>query len=314
MKRLRPIGLLIGVGLFVWILVQSDLQAVWTTLKAVHWRFGVILGFYIVIFGLDTWGWRHTFSPQIQPRLRWLSLFRLRLAGEALNYVTPTSFIGGEPVKAMLLKKRHGIELHDGVASVVIAKTTFAVSMLLFVMVGLAVAFMTQSVNAQVMRWVWVVLPAMSALIGFFLLIQFFQPFRRSGGILKRWIPHWMEKLESWDETIARFYRQSPLSVFWSLSFHFLGWMAGAVEVYLILLFVGSPVSAATALSIEALWVLLRSGAFLIPATLGVSEGIILLICSGIGVPPVSALALALIRRGRELTWMGLGLAECARK
>ncbi len=51
----------------------------------------------------------------------------------------------------------------------------------------------------------------------------------------------------------------------------------------------------------------------MIPASLGASEGILLLICAGMGISAVSGLALALVRRARELVWTGLGLLEFSR-
>jgi uncharacterized protein (TIRG00374 family) len=244
-------------------------------------------------------------------------LFRARLAGEAVNYVTPTASIGGEPVKAWILSRRHGVPMQEGMASVVIAKTTFTFSMLLFVAIGLAVALATQPSSSKLMAWVWVVLPGLSGLAVLFVLVQFLQPFRRFVQAISRWMPERLrraaERVHEWDREIVSFYRQAPGSVLWSLGFHFLGWLAGAVEVYLILHFLNLPVSWATAFSLEALWVLLRSGAFLIPASLGASEGFLLLICGALGVSAIPGLALGLIRRAREVAWTGLGLLEFSR-
>lgn len=325
MSRFRWIPLGVGVGLFVWILRSADLPTVWGQLKMLHWWLPVVLAFYGVIFGLDTLGWRFAFRPRAGLRLRWSRLFRARLAGEAVNYVTPTAWVGGEPVKAALLSKRYGIPMVEGMASVVVAKTTFTLSMLLFVGVGLALTALTQPLPAAVMQWVWVVFPFLSVLLALFLLVQFRKPFQRGGQLLGRWIPRvwaqidarypavWHRKLVQWDQAVTSFYRNQPGSLFWSLGFHFLGWVAGAVEVFLILRILQIPVSFSTACAVEALWVLLRSGAFLIPASLGASEGILLLICPGFGISAVAGLALALIRRARELTWVGLGLVEFAR-
>lgn len=313
----RWLGLGVGLGLFAWVLRESDLRGVWRLLSDFRWRFGMVLLFYVVIFGLDTLGWKFALRPQIQSRIPWARLFRARLAGEAVNYVTPTAWIGGEPVKAWILSRRHGVPIQDGMASVVIAKTTFTLSMVLFIVIGLVVTAVTQPVSPALMRWVWVIMPILTVLIGLFVGVQFLQPFRRGLEILSRLLP-WFRKVETkmheWDRSIVSFYRQAPSSVFWSLGFHFLGWLAGAVEVYLILHFLHLPVSWATAFSLEALWVLLRSGAFLIPASIGASEGFLLLICSGLGVSSITGLALGLIRRAREITWMSLGLLEFSRE
>ncbi len=321
----RRIGLLFGIGLFVWILARADLPAVWGQVRHFRWQFGFIFLFYAVIFGLDTLGWQFALTRQAQARVGWSSLFRTRLAGEAVNYVTPTGYIGGEPVKALLLSRRHGIPLADGMASVVVAKTTLVFSMLLFILAGIGVTLATQSMDTAVFRWVWVVLPALSSLLVLFLLAQFLQPFRHGSSLargvslwarlprLSDWLKRVTEKVHEWDRAILSFYRKSPGAVLWSLGFHFLGWLAGALEVYLILRLLGLQVSLATAFSIEALWVLLKSAAFLIPGSLGASEGILLLVCGGLGISAVPGLALGLLRRAREMIWVGLGLMEFAR-
>ena len=314
MKHLRWVGFLIGLGLFFFILRQSDLSAVWQQVFSLQWRFGLVFLFYLVIFGCDTLGWRFTLDRGAHIRVD--RLFRTRLAGEAVNYVTPTAWIGGEPVKAYLLSKRYGIPLREGMASVVVAKTTFTLSMLLFILAGLVVTLATQSVDAILLKWVWMTLSILSFFLALFVLVQFLQPFQRGGWLIERIMPArflQLGKLHEWDRAITAFYRQSPRALLGSLGFHFLGWVAGVIEVYLIFRFLKIPIDLSTAWSIEALWVLLKSGAFLIPASLGASEGFLLLICVSLGINAVSGLALALIRRARELVWMGLGLMEFSR-
>src|SRR5262249_24128260 len=73
-------------------------------------------------------------------RVPFSSLYLVRMAGEALNSITPTATVGGEPVKAHLLRA-FGISGSDALASVVIAKTALTVSQSAFVLVGLAALF-----------------------------------------------------------------------------------------------------------------------------------------------------------------------------
>lgn len=318
MSRWRWAGLLAGLGLFLGVLRQADLSAVWRQILGLQWRFAVVLLVYAVIFSLDTVGWRYALPASAAARIRWDRLLRARMAGEAVNYVTPTAWIGGEPVKALLLAKRHGLPLAEGMASVVVAKTTFALSMFLFIVTGLLVAAATQTVPATLTRWMWVMLPVLGGLLTLFVVVQFLQPFRRSAAVVGRlrlgWVAWVVEQVQTWDAAIAASYRRAPRRLLGSFSFHWLGWMAGVVEVYLILRFLHAPVGWTTAWSIEALWVLLKSGAFMIPGSLGASEGLMVLVCVGLGVDAVSGLALALIRRARELAWLGWGLAECSRR
>ena len=315
MKGFRWLGVLVGFALLAWILYDADLPAVWKQVESMSWRFGIIFIFYIVIFGLDTIGWQYTFHPGVLVNVSLAGLFRARLSGEAVNYFTPTAWIGGEPVKAYLLKKRYGVPTAEGMASVVIAKMTFSFSMFLFIITGLIVTGFTQKIfNPELFRWVWLILPVFAVLLTLFFIVQFLKPFQKSVLLLKLVSPERLHsigaKVHEWDQAIKMFYRNSPKDVFLSIGLHFLGWAAGALEVYLILDFLGTPVSLSTAWSIEALWVLLKTGAFLIPASIGASEGFLLLICIGLGIDTVLGLALALIRRAREIGWMGLGLFD----
>lgn len=318
MKGWRWVGLLLGLLLFALVLRTANLTEVWRQVSQLRWRFAVVLAFYAVIFGLDTLGWRYALSRPWRDRLRLDQLFRTRLAGEALNYVTPAAWVGGEPMKAYLLSARHGVPMTDGMASVVVAKTTFTVSMLVFIMTGLAAAALTQPIPPPLWRWIVLTLAILVGLIALLLAVQFVSPFRRGVAAVLRRLPPSLRALEAtvrdWDRAIAAFYRQSPRGVLGSFGFHFLGWLAGVVEVFLILRFLGIPVSLATAWSVEALWLLLKSCAFLIPASLGASEGFLLLVCAGLGINAVAALALGLVRRARELVWVGLGLVECSRR
>jgi hypothetical protein len=57
------------------------------------------------------------------------------MAGEAVNSVTPTATLGGEPVKAHLLRA-YGVPLSDGLASIVVAKTALTIAQSMFTALG----------------------------------------------------------------------------------------------------------------------------------------------------------------------------------
>src|SRR5262249_61445362 len=106
--------------------------------RALGWAAPLVLLPYLVITILDTNGWRCTLPATA--RVPFSSLYLVRMAGEAVNSMTPTVTVGGEPVKAHLLRA-FGVSGSDALASVVIAKTALTVSQCAFVLVGLAVLF-----------------------------------------------------------------------------------------------------------------------------------------------------------------------------
>jgi uncharacterized protein (TIRG00374 family) len=79
------------------------------------------------------------------------------------------------------------------------------------------------------------------------------------------------------------------------------GWMARTGETYLALHFLGFPIGVEEAIIIESLTSAIRSAAFAVPGAFGVQEGGILVLGAMLGIPPQTALALALVKRVREV-------------
>jgi putative membrane protein len=82
---------------------------------------------------------------------------------------------------------------------------------------------------------------------------------------------------------------------------HLAGWLAGTLEVWAALWFLGHPVSFSDALMLESLIQAVRSAAFFMPGALGVQEGGLILLGAVVGLAPEVALALSLVKRIREL-------------
>jgi hypothetical protein len=100
---------------------------------------------------------------------------------------------------------------------------------------------------------------------------------------------------------------------FWSSSFwHFLGWAAGAVEVWILLALLGSPVDPVSALMIEALLLIVQGLTGFLPTNLGTLESGAIATFVWLGLPAPDALALILVRRLRQLGWMAAGMGFLA--
>lgn len=95
-----------------------------------------------------------------------------------------------------------------------------------------------------------------------------------------------------------------------SFLWHLAGWPIRAVEVWLVFFLIGEPITLAEAAILEGLVMVIRSVAFMVPGALGIQEGALLLVGGLLGIPSEQILALALVKRGRELVAQlpGLGL------
>jgi uncharacterized membrane protein YbhN (UPF0104 family) len=116
------------------------------------------------------------------------------------------------------------------------------------------------------------------------------------------------EKLRSLDVTILNFYTQHRSAFYGSTSLYLLGWLAEALEVYVIVYYLGGPANLMSAISIGALSVFIKGGTFFIPGSLGAQDGGNLLLLKAFGYSDVTGMTFALLRRFRELVWIGIGL------
>lgn len=305
----------LGSALFAFLIYRVGPAAIYAHLNELGWRLPVAFLPYLLVYLLDTWGWKSTLDEKVS-KLPFAQLFSIRMAGESINYLTPLSYLCGEPVKASLLK-RHGIPLDQGLASVVLAKTVMTLAQLVFVLVGIALA-LRQAEDGLILD-VAAGVAALGALILAFLLVA--QQRGLFSGLLKliRKLPVKLDRLDgmeedfrSLDRNISNFYIQNRKGFALSFLFHLAGWLVGGFEVYLVLRFLGIPIGLSTALAIEALTTVAKAAAFFIPAGLGTQEGGNILIFLAFTLSPQAGMTFSLVRRARELIWAALGLLVLA--
>jgi uncharacterized membrane protein YbhN (UPF0104 family) len=109
-----------------------------------------------------------------------------------------------------------------------------------------------------------------------------------------------LDEARALDQRVRDLYRRRGALIEAGL-WRFAGWVAGAGEVWLILLGLGHPIDFASAVMLESLGQVARTAAFVIPGGLGVQDGVLLLLATQLGIDAETALALALAKRCREL-------------
>lgn len=93
-----------------------------------------------------------------------------------------------------------------------------------------------------------------------------------------------------------------------SVAAAFLNWTTGALATYIAMDLLGHPISLVDAVVIEACMLLVRALFFFVPADIGTQEGALVLTCAAITGSPALGLALAAIRRARDLLFVAWGL------
>jgi uncharacterized protein (TIRG00374 family) len=312
----RVLFLLLGLGLLVVLVTQIDLVRVKAYLAEMGWAFPLIFLPYIVVYCCDTLGWRLAFGPSVS--IPFHTLFLTRIAGEAINNLTPFAYLGGEPVKAHLLT-RFQVPIIQGMAASIIAKLLISISQFFFVILGGMLA-LSHLVTRPDLLWplillvivVGVLLTGLSYALRVGLFTLLFRALDR-WNVTPSFMERWRAQLQQLDETIVEFGRRYPSHLFLSWGLHFLGWALGTLEVLAIFYAVGIPISLAEAMGIEALAGVVKAVAFFIPGSLGIQDGGNVLLLTVFGYPSSLGLTFSLVRRMRELLWISLGLVVLLR-
>lgn len=312
MDLLKKIIFAIAVFVFVWIIKKSGPLLIWEQIVTLNWLLLVVIFAYVIVYFFDTMGWRMAFRKEVKLPNLW-RFFLARQAGESLNYTTPSAYIGGEPVKAIVLKKRYGVDIVDGLSSVVIAKTTLFLSKVVFLLMGvvLALKFLRfESLVATGILWTFI------GVFGFFVVFILLQRkglFMLGLKIARKFKLSDMfedkeSRLEEIDKAIGNFYLKDRLRFFGSFLFHLLGWIAGLIEVYMILYFMGVQVDWIRAFVIEVFMKTASAAFFFVPAAIGVQEGAGYAVLAALGIGGEIGVALSIVKRIREISWAGFGL------
>ena len=123
-----------GIVLFFILLARLGVDNVLANLRLVGWGIVLIIAAEILAFIPNTLGWRAVFPAGGRaPSFRQLLL--ARIAGDGANYLTPTATMGGEFVRVRMLQGQAPVA--SLVASVMVAKLTQTMALLVFVVCGL---------------------------------------------------------------------------------------------------------------------------------------------------------------------------------
>lgn len=294
---------LAGLALAAWLLAHHGLSGILGLLHQAGWGVALVAAFHLLQLLASSEAWRAATGRQ-HPRPGVLAFLLLRWVREGINTMLPVAQIGGEVVGARLLHRR-GVPLPAAIAGSVGDVAVGVLTQALFTLVGLGllVALVGMSATAA-----WLVAGTVTALAaaalaaagvrygwtgrsGRWLLVRL----RRAA---TRGIPG-LRGVGSAFRNLGR--DRQALARCGGL--HMVSWLLGGAEVWLALHVLGKEAGFAESLAIEALGQAIRTAGFVIPGALGVAEGGYVLVCALFGLPPDVAIALALMKRLREVAF-----------
>ena len=137
MRIFRIIFLLIGLILLGVIIANTDMQEALAMVAQVGWGIALPLFIFFITFLGDTLCWQITLREAPLTLSWYFRLWVVRMIGEAFNNTLPAGGLGGEPVKAVLLKRHFQQAYTDATASLFATKTGNMISLVVFLSIGL---------------------------------------------------------------------------------------------------------------------------------------------------------------------------------
>jgi putative membrane protein len=230
----------------------------------------------------------------------WRSLFWPRLVGDYVNLLLPVVHVGGEVARGLLLIAR-GAPRAAVTASILVDMTFALLALVVFVLIGLVLlAGLGREADWRLLT---AAVFAALAILAVFYLLQ-----RRGAGLLlalsaRLFGAEAAALHQGWAECerlLRRLYRDRRV-VLQASGWRLLAWFAGALEIGVAVHWIAEFPGWAAVLAMEGVAQIFRNAGFAIPAALGAQEAGYVVGARLVGLPAEVGLALAVIKRARDL-------------
>jgi len=313
-KLFHFVPLAVGGAFLGYLIWKIGPREIWREFSSLGWGLIPLVMAEGVAEMVHTLGWRHCMNEPYRS-LPWFFLFRVRMAGYAINYLTPTATLGGEVTKGTLLASAH--KGPGAVTGVLIGKLCFGFAHLLFVFTGSI--FILATVKLPTALWVTMLFSSalVASGIGIFFLIQK----RGKLGTIVRWLAarklggRLLQKaaagITEIDEALKSFYRERPGELLRAICWHFLGYSIGIAQTwYFFSLLNRTSWVVAAATWFLGMWFDLLT--FAMPFGLGTLEGTRIIALRAVGYNALLGIIYGAALRLAQLFWAAAGLANYA--
>lgn len=300
-RLLAVIGAAAGMVLFAYAVRRAGVDALADGILRIGWGWLAILALAGARFVLRAQCWRWCLPPGVP--LDFPHAFAAFLAGDAIGNVTPLGLLASEPAKVVLT--RHHLATIDSVASLTLENILYSLSVLAMLAFGLTLMLATIAVPEGVRLF------AFGALAGIVAAAAIVAAALRVPLDVSAHAPSSLRaRLVRLRDEVARFGREHPRRLARVFSLQILFHVLAVAETWLTLqwlLGAQSP-TAAQAVIFEtvnrATIVIFK----FIPFRIGVDEAASGAVAPLVAVTAAAGVALAVVRKGRNLVWSAVGL------
>jgi len=301
------LAFLAGVFLSAALVAYHNFSAVAEAVQRIGWGFGLIISLYFLGIALNSSAWLTLFRRESLGFIK--ILLALRWIREAINYLLPSAFVGGDVVGIRLLAE-HGPDVSTATAVTIADKTLEAAGLFFFALAGIFI-LLWRGVNYGNVHWAIPGVAAIAVMLIAFLLAQRWGLLRLVDKAVSKLVGKCGGMPNSKDTSIHdkvwELYadgRRLTLATF----LHVLAYMPNVIQIWLALRFMGHQIRWLEAFAIESLSQVICAAAFIMPASLGAQETAYMTIGMLLGIPPALGLAVSLVQRIKDVFVSILGL------
>jgi hypothetical protein len=294
-----------GAVLFAYALRGADVGEIVGGIRRVGWGLAAILALAGLRFLVRAECWRLCMPPGT--RLTLTQAFGAFLAGDALGSVTPLGLLASEPAKVFLT--RHHLATRDAVASLAAENLVYGASVV--AMVGAGLVVLLSSVAPPAAWSAAIVIALVAGAAGAAIAWRLLQGTWNDDRGTRPW---WRERLARVRMSVLGLWAGQPSRLWRAFALDLVFHALAVFEIYLTLQWLlgdRSP-TLAQAVVFEALNRVVTVAFKFVPFRLGVDEALSGALAPLLAVNPAAGVALALVRKVRNLAWAAIGLAVIA--
>jgi putative membrane protein len=295
-------GGLLGLSVLIVLMVRSDFTGMWETLRSAGWSLLWLTPYRMLFFLLYALGWRSLLRPYDPQRRAGLGfLFWVTTVREGIDRLLPVASVGGG-IAGVRLAGWRGIPTTGAAATIAAEIVLTMAALYVFTAVGL---FILSDLGAshETLRHVLIALVLslpMPVVTG--LLLRYGSVFGRIEAFLRPMVGEsaFSDGAAALDHELRACLSRGRSLVFAGL-LQLIAFFSASFEIWFALRLFGHPVDAPAAIMLESMTQAMRHLAFVVPAGLGVQEGMFVLFGHVLGISSELALAVSMAKRLREV-------------
>lgn len=310
-KTIKLILILVILGFIAVFILNTDFSATKEELNKINYKFVYLIAVTFLAYFFGTWSW-YTCLADDRKKISLFRLFMIRQVGETVGQFNPTSILGGDLLKAEMLRP-YEISKEKALSAVATSRITLVLSQILLLLLACLWLSNTQIgiaalQNIRIPFYIFIAVLIFINFAFFYWLIFGESTPEHSAKNPKSFIGKLKSKIIQLIFNIRTAYRANPKSFWYSYLLAGIHWIIGSLEFYLIIIFLGYHILPMHGLLLDMGIIVFKSAAAFVPGQLGFEELGNKMMLQIIGITSASVwISASILRRTRQLFWIAVG-------